>query len=254
MSTYREYVNGFYKEYNNRIYNTVNELKQNNDFSVLLNFKNLLYKKITDNKLTSQDLKIAFRQVIDEFNKFEKAEISKQSLADAYVWFGKELHSLDMRNQYRHFFNRKAYDLYVEIQDFHGIINSGSCLIVDYIGPWTLSDEECEDAISIIKICLNAIEKKEGKVDSYCYFINDCTIFNLLSQRGCQKYLKDFLIDYNISDTECGLAFYHQLCSAIGAVVRTNDDFSEEEYHFWQDKYSKYLNIYNLYKDKRASR
>lgn len=251
MGTYKEYLNCFYKEYENRIYDTVEAIKDKADFTIFQNFRDLLYNNIVGNKQSSKEITRAFGLVLNEIKKLENESVSRLSIADVYGWLAKELHSLDMHNKFCPYLNKCAYDLYVELKDFHGIVNCGSCLFVDYIGPRTLSDEEVKDAITILKTCLNAIEGKDGKGDSYCYFMNDCTVFNLLSSKECQKYLPEFLIDYSIADVQHGIAFYQQIYSAIAAVLRTNDNLSEDEDNFWRSKYAKYLELYNSYKDKK---
>lgn len=239
MSTYKEYTKSFYREYEDRIIQNVDTLKDKVDLSVFQNFKDMLFKNITGNKQGSEVIDDAFEYAFNKIGELENVGVPKLSIADLYGWFGKLIHSVDMHNDFQPCLYRKAYDLYVELKDFHGIVNCGSSLFVGYIGPWTLSAEDREDAITIMKTCLDAIEEKEGKGNSYCYFINDCTMFNLLSSKECQKYLPEFLSDFPISNIDHGEAYYQQLCSAIAAVLRTNDNLSEEEDHFWRSNYDK---------------
>ena len=99
MGTYKEYLNCFYKEYENRIYDTVEAIKDKADFTVFQNFRDLLYNNIVGNKQSSKEITRAFGLVLNEIKKLENESVSRLSIADVYGWLAKELHSLDMHNK-----------------------------------------------------------------------------------------------------------------------------------------------------------
>ena len=178
----------------------------------------------------------AYLAIIQAVNDLKDKDVPKEQVALLNHWIG-ERFCYNCSNYLAIPFLEESFALYKSLPAYYeNYLNCGQHLIVAY------DDYELfNQAVKVLKTCLEDIEKHEGmKNDKYCKFVY-YTIINKLGNTEYREFLKWFISDYSINDPSLGNGFYNELCWQITQLY--NAKLSDEEHHFWFESYLKYKNL-----------